>query len=557
MATPTRVATTESVIETPRRRDFETRRRGSGATLERMGARQRLRNRLHGAGHLLLVPALLAVALSCSSDGGSHQGSSTEGPPRGDIGPSDGSAPDPSTGTTERSPSGADEGPRALPPTFVELEVERFPRPADEACDDNSNLLEVTQGESIADALREAPSGSTLVVEPGSYVEENDGDFRALVFETSNVCLRAKDGGEVVVEAGEGQNIGAEITVDDVVVEGVVLRGFRTGVSLTTAPGLTIRGVTLERLRVERGPGAFNEGIISFGDNHEVSVGEDHAGGDAPTVDGLLLRDVEVTGTDLGISCNFGPCEHWWLERVSVTGRRGAEGSGADTFAIEDGRQIVVVDSEFSGAAADGIDTKAADVVVFGVRVTDVARNAIKLWEGGDVINTIVDGSGADAALIGEQAARYRYLHVLVTHHGRGADPYVGAWGFIPGDPVTLEIVNSIFYENSPGGFWVSEGSDVSIRNTILDDPDAKLFDVGSGGTYMVSDLSTLEGLGWTSRVMIADPLFVSSERGDFTTGTDSPARDAAEEVDGLDRDITGGRRSQGRGPDIGPYESG
>ncbi len=496
------------------------------------------------AAALLAGAALLAALVSCASDTSDSQGSGT-----GES--SESSTTSVPSSTTGTAPSATDgEGPRALPPTFVDIEVDSFPRPAEEACARNTEVVEVASGESLATAVREAPSGSTVLVEPGTYSGENDEDFRALVFESPDVCLRAAGDGEVIVEAADAQNIGIEITAGEVVVEGVVLRGFRTGVSLISEPGHTIRDITLERLRVERGAGDFNEGIIAFADNQEVA-------GNPATVDGLLLRDVVVTGTDLGVSCNFGPCEHWWLERVAVTGRPGTEGSGSDTFAIEDGRQIVAVDSTFTGAAADGIDIKAADVVVFGTRVTDVARNAIKLWEGGDVINTVVDGSGADAALVGEQQARYRYLHVLVTHHGLGAEPYVGSWGYIPDSPVRLEIVNSIFHESSPGGFWVSEGSDVSIRSTIFDDGEAKLFDVGSGETYMASDLPVLEDLGWISHVVIADPLFVSPEQGDFTTRADSPARDAAEEVDRLRTDAAGAPRSQGRGPDIGPFESG
>ena len=155
---------------------------------------------------------------------------------------------------------------------------------------------------------------------------------------------------------------------------------------------------------------------------------------------------------------------------MSVHNRHGGGGSGADAFAVESGRQVAVVDSTFAGASADGIDVKGPDVVVFGARVLDVARNAVKLWRGGDVIDSVVDGSGADASLVGDAPARYRYLHVLVRRHDPGGTGYVGAWGYDDRRPgLRLEIVNSIFTENSSGGFFWPGSARVSIRHTPPD----------------------------------------------------------------------------------------
>jgi hypothetical protein len=447
---------------------------------------------------------------------------------------------------TLAAPAAAD--PRPLPPTFVSLEIEAFPRPAAEACADNTQTLPVPVGGSIAAALESAVPGTTVLVEPGRYVERPE-EPTALQWDVDNVCLRAADSGEVILEAAPGQGYGIGIAGDAAVLEGFTLRGFQYGVQLGRDEGETQRGVTLERVRVEQLAGEFREGVVAYTDNRFVA-------GTPAAVDGLLLLDVGVDGADLGVSCNGGPCYHWWLERTVVVGRSSSETSGADAFAIEEGRQIVVVDSTFSGVAADGIDTKANDVVVFGARVLNVDRNAIKLWRGGDVIDCVVDGSGADASLVGDQVGRYRYLHLLVTRHGEGETGYLGTWAYdSPGPGLQLEIINSIFRHNATGGFFVPQETQLALRHNLFDDTSAKLVDV-AGDVLMVADLAQLEAQGWGAGNAVADALLVDPTSGDYSTQPGSPARDAGEVVEGLDRDLLGGPRSLGAGPDIGPVES-
>ena len=324
-------------------------------------------------------------------------------------------------------------GPRDLS-TFVDLEIEAFPRLAAEACASHEHVIEVAPPGSISDALAAASAGTIIRVAPGTYVEQPAG-ATAITWETDDVCLLGQGGsGEVVIEAAPGQKYGIDLRASDAVLAGVTLRGFEAAVGLWGPAGSTQRAVTIEDLRIEDLRGALREGIVAYGDNREVP-------GRPPTVDGLLVLDVTVDGVDMGISCNAGPCAHWWIERTEVFGRQGSESSGADAYAIEDGRQVVILDSTARGAAADGIDLKADDAVVLGAQVLDVGRNAIKLWRGGDVLDSVVDGSGADAALVGDGAGRYRYAHVLVTHHGApGETGYVGWWAYDEPADIDLEI---------------------------------------------------------------------------------------------------------------------
>lgn len=436
-------------------------------------------------------------------------------------------------------------GPRALPATIVDLEVSAFPRPAAEACADNPTVVDVPDGGSIATAIADAKPGTTIQVAAGTYVEQPD-EWLALQIDVDDLCVRAV-GGPAVIESNN-QGLGISLTGSDVVLEGLVLRGFEVGIAIDGREGVTQENLTIERTRIEALSGEFREGVIVYAEPW----------GSAPVVDGLLLLDVVVDGADLGVSCNVGPCHHVWVEGSVINGRRSTSGSGADAFAIEEGRQIAVVDTVVRGASADGIDTKADDVVVFGARVYDLGRNGVKLWRGGDVINTIIDGSGADASLVGEEPGTYRYLHTLVTHHGEGDFGYVGTWGYDSrSSGITVEIVNSIFAHNSAGGFFIPEGATLSMRHTILwDDTEHKLLDVGDESTFEFSDLSAFESAGHGVGNLIADPQFVDLGGHDYATGSSSPARDAGEVIPGLEVDALGGARVQGQAPDIGPIES-
>jgi hypothetical protein len=436
-------------------------------------------------------------------------------------------------------------GPRPIAASIVELEVEAFPRPAEEACASHRTTIDVAAGESIAAAIEHAQPGTTIRVDAGTFVERSD-EWVSLEVGTSDLCIRSR-GGQVVLEAAAGQSLGISLTGDRLVLEGFVLRGFEVGIGIDGGGGGTQLGITIENTTIEQPVGEFREGIVVFTEPSDPGT---------PVLDGLLLLGVAVDGADLGVSCNIGPCEHIWLEQARIVGRSAPAGSGADAFAVEEGRQIVVIDSVLEGASADGIDTKADDVVVLGCRLFALGRNGIKLWRGGDVINTIVDGSGADAALVGEEPGTYRYVHTLVAHHGEpGETPYVATWSYdVRSADVIVEIVNSIFYENSPGGFFIPEGATLSIRNTIFSGaPDDKLLDVGDTAAYTFADLGAFEG---GSGNMVADPQFTDPAAHDYSTAGSSPARDAGVPVAGLEVDAGGNQRVRGSLPDIGPYES-
>ena len=443
-----------------------------------------------------------------------------------------------------------DSGSIAFPgETFVPLEMGQFARPAAAACADNSRHIEVPSASAatISAGLAAATPGTTVHVKSGSY-SENQGDWFSLAMDVANVCL-VSDGGPVVLSAASGQTYGLIVSADDSVVEGIELRGFSYNISLGDGDR-TQRAVTLENMVVGSPAGAWREGIIAYPDHRSLP-------GQPPTLDGLLLRNVRIAGTDLGISCNAGPCQHWWLDHVSVTGRSGSQDSGSDTFAVESGRQIAVVDSVFTTSAADGIDTKATDVLVLRCQVRDASRNGIKLWSGGDVINSVVDGSGADASLVGDGAGRYRYLHDLVTRHDPDGSGYVGTWGYDTNAALSVEFTNTIFSGNAAGGLFVDSNGQVNLANNLFSDTGSTLLDYRGSITLIdAGGLSTLRASGLGSGNLLGSPGFVDRSARDYHTTASSPARDSAAAAVSLGTDLYGNARVAGALADIGPAES-
>lgn len=446
-------------------------------------------------------------------------------------------------------------GPRRLP-TFVDLELDGFPRPAAEACPPGRPEVHVEPPATISAALASVGPGTTIRVAPGTWVESPDG-ATALTWLTEDVCLLGAldaDGGPaVVLQAAEGQKYGLDLRADRAVLSGFVLRGFAGAVGMWGPEGHTQSGVTIENVRIEL-DGETRDGIVSFGDNRASP-------GRPPTLDGLLVLDVTIAGADLGVSCNAGPCAHWWIEATDVSGRRAGAtagdeaalsgSSGSDGIAIEEGRQIVILDSVVRAADADAIDLKAHDAVIMAVRALDAGRNGIKLWHGGDVLDSVVDGSGADAALVGDGAGRYRYAHLLVTHHGEaGLGSYVGWWAYDTGAPVSVEIIDSIFADNAGGGLYLPAGAALALRHDLFGDRDALLLEMG-GRSWSTGELADLEASGLGQGNLIGEPLLCEG----WMPAADSPLIDAGEPVPGLNRDLWGSPRSSGAAPDIGPVE--
>ena len=429
--------------------------------------------------------------------------------------------------------------------TFVALDFKGFPTlpawkvPATDAIfvstdgDDHGTGEEISPFRTLARAVRAASAGDTIVAEGGTYREvwEPD-DHRALLLETDNLTLMAAPGETVRLQPAAGVGYGIVINARHVVVRGFHLDGFAK-VGILFEPGrVRNRDIVLANLEIT-------------GSEEAIAMWEA-----AGSVDELLLVDVE---TDAIVHCGHGPCSSWRLERV-VIDASGGEGWGADAFAVESGDNILIVDTEVRGATSDGIDTKATRVVVLNSRVRGVQNNAIKLWHGGDVINTVIWRGWASPVWV--ERGRFRFLHSVVGF-GRALArhrDYSLVCGYDERRPMKIEIVNSII-ANPSGGVWINpETSKLAIRNTLFYTTDGSEIlihgefeaELQGGGVRSVNRR-------YGSGNLAADPMLDRKLR----PARSSPAVDAGVRLthDYPIFDHKGKPRLVGEAPDIGAYE--
>jgi hypothetical protein len=450
--------------------------------------------------------------------------------------------------------------------TIVKLDMSAFPRDPGPAYEVRGQVFHVSpkgndagQGEeaaplrTIAKAVELAQPGDKVVVHEGRY-QEAIYPHLAIELHKDNFVLTAASGETVTVVAREGEKYGIDIAANGVVVNGINLEGFETAISIDAGEGKTCKNLIITNLHVAMKSGMFTDGICAFGDNRNVP-------GKPPTLDGFLLRNVTVENVCLGVSCNSGPCRNWWLDNVTVRGAHGGGDTAADCIAIEEGDHILITGADVSGAEGDGIDTKATRVVVMNSRVTNVARNGIKFWHECDVINTIVDGCDADAAVIFDGPGTYRLLHCLIAHHNwtDKASAYVLTAGYDATGNFDITIANTIFFEHSDGGLYFPPSAKVRVLSCLFSRMGEKAFDRGPDHSTNFSgkaDVFAQAGIG-AGNFITDDPRLELAKPGELRVSDKGPVIDGGVKLDGPTpvKDIAGKPRLQGSAPDLGPYE--
>lgn len=322
-------------------------------------------------------------------------------------------------------------------------------------------------------ALARAVTGTRVVVRAGEYREGSDDDDWALRLETDGVVVTTPDGERATVRPpGPGVRSGLLVRASRVAWRGVSFDGFAACGVAIGVDGRTLDDVVLADLDVRMAGG---------GDG--IAVHQDPGPDGPPVVRGLTLARATIKNADLGFTVGSGPVKDLLLVDVLVENARVNDtSSGADAIAVERGDHVLLWRVEVSGAAADGIDLKATRVAVVDAWVHDVARNGIKLWFGGDIVNALVTDAGADAAIVlgGERpGARYRLVHVGVGFHLRGAGERAYAMTVAydePTTPVTLDLLGCWFAGNA-GPVCLSRGTRLTAR--------ACLFGPGPGGAVL------------------------------------------------------------------------
>ncbi|MFH0981000.1 MAG: choice-of-anchor Q domain-containing protein [Planctomycetota bacterium] len=477
-------------------------------------------------------------------------------PPPGSVGVCEGEICGPSAGFTV-----------AEFPTIAEVDFAAFPanpsRPYQPqnggrfwyVATTGDDSAEGTQAAPLASpevAVARAATGDVILVGDGDYTVGSE-EYNAVTLSVPGVTLAAENIGQVRFRPPANTQIvaiGIAATADDVIVDGFVIEGFRSHGVLFGRLDQPQRNLVLKHLVIH-----------DIGDDGIRSEVPDVTPHPTPIIEGLLVYDVWIQDVPgVGINCGEGPCDDVRLEaiRVDMAGEAGG-GSGADAVGFENGDNIVVFNTEVAGAAADGLDFKCTRVAVANVMVHDLARNGIKLWHGGDVINALVYNTDADAAIV-VKVGRCRVLNSLVAYHALGGEAYSATVGYDdPTETGQLEVINTILYQNT-GPMWVSSAYSLDVRNSIfLNSPYAA---VAWGNLYVGDEGDTFAAMeaagGGADNLGIVDPLLVNPQAGDFSLAAGSPARDAGTAtVEAFpDFDLRGDPRVAGAGVDLGPLET-
>lgn len=376
----------------------------------------------------------------------------------------------------------------------------------------------------IVEAVRRAAAGDKVMIHDGRYAEGDEETGKGISTAKDGLIVTSAPGEIVIIEPKRGFTYGINITADRVVLNGLLITGFSTVAVELGGDGTPLEGVVLSNLTVE----AESEGIVSYADLNNMPEAL-AAEGLVPAVDGLLLENVSITGaTLLGFSCDFGPCNNVRMNHVGVLNMdTGSGDSGSDCIAFERGDNLVFYYVAAHRCEGDGIDLKASRVLIYNSHIYDTRRNGIKVWRGGDIVNTVVSHTGADAAIVFDGPGAYRLLNSLDAFHLEGregaytmtvahdtvcgvSDPSCGASSGAPNccettmlpenfaGLLSVELTNNVFVHAS-GLIFIPTGAGLTVRNNLF------AYFAGGEDVFEVRDtggrksVSGIEQEGWGS----------------------------------------------------------
>lgn len=458
-------------------------------------------------------------------------------------------------------------GEETAPSTFVPLDVSRMPTawggiPAgrvlhvDQKGNDEGSGADAEPLATIVEALRRAEPGDTVLVHGGVYQSFDPDTGRAFSIDTEDVVVAGKrDELVTIIPASGGTGEGPRLAADGAVLANVVIGGFGS-VGVEIGGDGPVKRVVVQNVRVE---GSSN-GILAKQD----------LGGRA-AVTGLLIDRVTIDGATVqGIACPYGPCNDVHLHEVTVRMRGDAGGAGGDAITVHDGANVWIDQVRIEDATADAIDLRAERVVLSRVRIDHAVGAGVRLAQGGDIQNTIIERTGADAAVAFEGPGRYRLAYSVVTGHHDGRK---GAYTLTAGASLkcgrkaandccyideksaagpkcgllTVDVANTVFHKDS-GPLWFPTAKGVGL-NGVAFGTFAEPQPVAIGDKRLSVDEISSQGLG--SHVTQGIPAI------DDRWCAHGSLIDAGVTIDPQPRlDANGLPRVVGAAPDVGPCEA-
>lgn len=411
---------------------------------------------------------------------------------------------------------------------------------------DDSNLGTLDSPfKTISHALEAVSDESVIYVREGIY------KTNMLAITKSNFVLKNYENENVVLsplarndswDMNEDLAILLEGDLKNVVVDGLTINGFEEGIIYGDPE--TQENIILKNLKIYGGA---------------VGIGNTYPDHTKYLVKNLFVKNVTMTNM-IGIGLHCGDeqrscAQNVLVQDVIILGAEDNENdTGYDSLAMVNSDNILVIDSTFTNAPGDGLDFKATGVAVVNTVVESPNRNGIKFWHEGEIINSIVYRTGADASIVfgsDSEGSKFRIINSVVAQHLFGmpeSDRYAYAItvGYDEQLAYEVELTNNIFYD-MPGPIYINPQSSAEIKNNIF-------YEFVNDDRYVVIGNNTYSD--FDSSNLFVDPKFTDPENGDWTLQSSSPAIDVGVSTEGIpDFDIDWSDRSVGGGVDIGPYE--
>ena len=403
-------------------------------------------------------------------------------------------------------------------------------------CDYEDTYYVPDDFESVDRALRTIPSGSEIVVRPGTYFGTN-------YFFGKEIVLRSEAGADVTILDGTGGD-GPVVAFLDQTGPGAMLDGF------------TIRNGTLGGVFLDESSPTIQNNIIEFNTNSARYAGGIEVNGpSSPQIVANTIRD-NIGNSGGGILLNgLGPNDQArifdnTILRNTVDGHGGGIALYGSIANIEDN----VIDGNYAGGDSGG------GIFVFNF-ISDqgypqllIHRNVIR--------NNEVTDDGGGIFLVHETGSdpNARITNCLIE--GNIAD-VAGGITVRPG----CELTNNTFVNNYAvrygGGVHFDNGGELAeMTNCIVVGNTAGLegqnfYGFDASPAVSISYSCVEGGIAGTGNID-ADPSFVDPSTGDFRLANDSACidmgLDAIVEIDAVDLD--GNERIVGVAVDMGSYEN-
>lgn len=405
--------------------------------------------------------------------------------------------------------------------------------------------------ETILHAIEVAQDYTAIFVREGSYKTANlkltNSNFVLATYQNENVTITPESLNNDW-DASEDLAISIEGNLKNVVIDGFIIKNFVEGI--VYGDPNTQKNIILKNLSIK---------------NASIGIQNTYPEHTEYLVDGLLVANVTMTDiTGIGLQCGDEEnncAKNVLVQNVEVLGADGNNNdTGYDSLAMVESDNILILDSKFTNAPGDGLDFKATGVAVVNTIVENPNRNGLKFWHEGEVINTIVSKTGADAAVVfdaEETGSKFRMINSIVTQHLLDlptSDRYAYAMtiGYDTPNSFEVELVNNIFYD-LPGPIYINSESNINVENNIFYKfiHDDRFLVYGNNDLDNISDLNQKE---YANENQYIDPEFTDPTSSDWTILTTSPAVDAGKKgIEVPDFDIEWDKREE-TSVSVGPY---